>query len=174
MKKYCLALSILIITGCGAVFNPYKGDFACPEYDRGKCVKVEGAYRESVKKGNNYLTEKENAQACARCREEAKKNNMAEEAYCTDCIKDKKEASAGPGKAGADDQESIYKREVNKKLSEMLKEPNTPLLAPPKVMRICILPYRGDQNELYMMRYVYLLVDEPKWVVGDYLVDGEE
>ena len=56
----------------------------------------------------------------------------------------------------------------------MLKEPNTPLLAPPKVMRICILPYRGDQNELYMMRYVYLLVDEPKWVVGDYLVDGEE
>jgi conjugal transfer pilus assembly protein TraV len=56
----------------------------------------------------------------------------------------------------------------------MLKEPNTPLLAAPQVMRVLVLPYRGDQNELYMMRYVYLLTDDPKWVMGNYLIDSEE
>jgi conjugal transfer pilus assembly protein TraV len=60
----------------------------------------------------------------------------------------------------------MYQRAVNKKLATMLKAPNTPLIAPPQVMR--------DMNELYMMRYIYLLIDDPKWVVGNYLIDAEE
>jgi conjugal transfer pilus assembly protein TraV len=56
----------------------------------------------------------------------------------------------------------------------MLKAPNTPLIAPPQVMRVLVLPYKGDMNELYMMRYIYLLIDDPKWVVGNYLIDAEE
>jgi conjugal transfer pilus assembly protein TraV len=68
----------------------------------------------------------------------------------------------------------MYQRAVNKKLAIMLKAPNTPLIAPPQVMRVLVLPYKGDMNELYMMRYIYLLIDDPKWVVGNYLIDAEE
>ena len=58
--------------------------------------------------------------------------------------------------------ETMYQNAVNKKLATMLKAPNTPLIAPPQIMRILVLPYKGDMNELYMMRYVYLLIDDPQ------------
>jgi len=74
----------------------------------------------------------------------------------------------------AESSETMYQRAVNKKLATMLKAPNTPLIAPPQVMRVLVLPYKGDMNELYMMRYIYLLIDDPKWVVGNYLIDAEE
>jgi len=32
-----------------------------------------------------------------------------------------------------------------------------------------ILPYPGDDHELYMPRYVFMFVDEPRWLLGDYL-----
>jgi conjugal transfer pilus assembly protein TraV len=42
------------------------------------------------------------------------------------------------------------------------------------VMRVLTLPYKGDENELYMLRYVYIIVDGPKWVMGDYLFKDKE
>ncbi len=63
-----------------------------------------------------------------------------------------------------------WQGEMQKKIANLLKEPNTPLVAQPNVMRVLMLPYRGDQNELYMLRYVYLFLDEPRWVMGDYLM----
>jgi len=62
-----------ILWGCGAILNPYKDDFSCPDQDKGKCIKVEGAYKESLqKKKTNTLNEKENKAACEKCRKEAK------------------------------------------------------------------------------------------------------
>ncbi len=66
-----------------------------------------------------------------------------------------------------------WQREMQKKVTNLLKEPNTPLVAQPNVMRVLMLPYRGDQNELYMLRYVYVFVDEPRWVIGDYLMKNQ-
>ncbi len=71
----------------------------------------------------------------------------------------------------ADDQS--WQREMQKKITNLLKEPNAPLVAQPYVMRVLMLPYRGDQNELYMLRYVYVFVDEPRWVIGDYLMKNQ-
>jgi hypothetical protein len=45
----------------------------------------------------------------------------------------------------------MYQREVHKKLQEA-REPITPRVAPPKIMR-CSTSYKGDGNELFMMRY---------------------
>jgi hypothetical protein len=68
MKKCLIIVTILYLWGCGAILNPYKDDFSCPGYDKGKCIKVSGAYKESLqKKKNDTLSEKENKAACEKC-----------------------------------------------------------------------------------------------------------
>jgi len=119
------------------------------------------------------LNDKENKKACEKCHEEAKKTMISEDAYCSACNIPE---TGKPANKNVQNQssETIYQNAVNNKLAAMLKAPNTPMIAPPQVMRILVLPYKGDMNELYMTRYVYLLIDDPKWVVGNYLMDADE
>jgi conjugal transfer pilus assembly protein TraV len=174
MKKCLIIITMLCLWGCGTILNPYKDDFSCPDHDKGKCIRVEGAYKESLqKKSGNILNDKENKMACEKCRKEAKNNNVSEDTYCTACSTSKKNKSENK-RITTESSETMYQRAVNKKLAAMLKAPNTPLITPPQVMRVLVLPYKGDMNELYMMRYIYLLIDDPKWVVGNYLIDAEE
>jgi len=50
------------------------------------------------------------------------------------------------------------------KLALLLKEPQTPMIVPPRVLRVLILPYKGD-GDLFMARYAYLQVDSSRWVL---------
>jgi len=50
------------------------------------------------------------------------------------------------------------------KLAQLLKDPQTPMIVPPKVLRVLILPYKGDED-LFMARYAYLQVDSSRWVL---------
>jgi len=45
------------------------------------------------------------------------------------------------------------------------------MLKPPKTVRTLILPYskNNENKRLYMPRYVYSVVENPQWVLGDYL-----
>ncbi len=52
-------------------------------------------------------------------------------------------------------------------LAELLEEPETPLLQPPKVLRVLLLPYRGEDNELFMTRYAFLEVERAQWVLTE-------
>jgi conjugal transfer pilus assembly protein TraV len=72
------------------------------------------------------------------------------------------EAASAEGEAG-------YEAERYRELAELVKEPVTPMMAPPEVRRILFLPYRGADGELMMMRYVYFFIEEPRWILGDYL-----
>ena len=60
--------------------------------------------------------------------------------------------------------EKAYQEGVYKKLAGLLEEPKTPLIAPPKVMRVLLLPYKNDRD-LYMYRYAYFVVDDFRWVL---------
>jgi conjugal transfer pilus assembly protein TraV len=131
----------ILLTGCASVFNPYESDFQCPETDRGKCVSVQDAYGESMQKNLS----KEN-------KEEMKSGKT-------------KESDA----SGSQDKKNDYQEALYKELAGLLKEPITPVVAPPKVMRVLLLPYKGDANELYMLRYIYFFVEEPRWILGNYL-----
>jgi conjugal transfer pilus assembly protein TraV len=51
-------------------------------------------------------------------------------------------------------------------VANLLKSPRTPLLRPPKILRVLILPYQGEHNELFMTRYAYLEVRPPAWVLS--------
>ena len=49
----------------------------------------------------------------------------------------------------------------------LLEEPRKPILQPPKIMRVLLLPYEGEGEELFMTRYVYLKVKESDWILTD-------
>ena len=69
--------------------------------------------------------------------------------------------------------EKAYQEGVYKKLAGLLDEPKTPLIAPPKVMRVLLLPYKNDRD-LYMYRYAYFVVDDFRWVLdGNPAVEGK-
>jgi conjugal transfer pilus assembly protein TraV len=66
--------------------------------------------------------------------------------------------------------ETIYEESLYKKLSGLLQEPAMPVIAPPKVMRVLLLPYEGSDKELFMYRFAYSVVDDYSWVLDDNVV----
>jgi conjugal transfer pilus assembly protein TraV len=137
---------MLFICGC-TLLNPYESSFSCPETGNGRCVSVDEAYRESAA-------------------------GLAGS--------DAGPAGIGPTGPGLETPARVspgydrYRTALFEKFSGLLQEPVTPLVSPPKTMRVLLLPYRGRDNELYMLRYVYFFVDEPRWLLGDAVSAGEE
>ncbi len=54
-----------------------------------------------------------------------------------------------------------------KTLAGLLEQPRKPLLQPPKILRVLLLPYKGENEELFMTRYVYVKVEDSKWILTD-------
>lgn len=82
----------------------------------------------------------------------------------------------GDQAAGSKNAFSVYEEELFKKMTAMIKEPATPLVNPPIVLRGLVLYYPGDERELYSHRYVFFFADDPHFVLGDYLnteIEGE-
>jgi len=149
-------IALFVLSGCSSILNPYSSDFTCPKTENGKCVDIETAHEESLAKTG-------------------KKNSETQKASCEgkECAnKDKAGKEETSVKAITPD--ITYQDELHKKLAGLLAQPTTPVVAPPAVMRVLMLPYKGDENELYMMRYVYIILDGPKWVMGDYLFKDKD
>lgn len=54
-----------------------------------------------------------------------------------------------------------------KTLAGLLEQPKKPLLQPPKILRVLLLPYKGEDEELFMTRYVYVKIEDSKWILTD-------
>nr|WP_269755876.1 TraV family lipoprotein [Desulfogranum marinum] len=52
-------------------------------------------------------------------------------------------------------------------VASLLDEPKKPILQPPKIMRVLLLPYEGEGEELFMTRYVYVKVEDSDWILSD-------
>lgn len=141
-------LITVLVTGCASVLNPYKGEFQCPETVNGKCVSVNTAYDESVNdkggKGNGGNSEKVKS-----LQDELKESRARE-----------RTASA----EGSD-----YEKALLGRMKGLLSEPVTPMVATPQAYRILFLSYPGDGDELFMPRYVYFLIEKPRWILDNYL-----
>ncbi|TKB11275.1 TraV family lipoprotein [Desulforhopalus sp. IMCC35007] len=73
------------------------------------------------------------------------------------------EASAAPTNGLKQEiQDNRYKA-----LAELLQEEKKPLLQPPKILRVLLLPYKGEGEELFMSRYVYVKIEDSKWILTD-------
>ena len=60
-----------------------------------------------------------------------------------------------------------------KTVAGLLREEKKPLLVPPKILRVLLLPYRGRGGELFMSRYVYIKIEDSRWILTD-LSEGRE
>lgn len=138
MRTITFILFLMMPAGC-SVFNPYNGDFTCPKTFNGKCVSPKQAYRESVES-----TPGKEEEAIRPLKNLEKDFNMR-------------------GSVS----ETTYQNALFEKLTSLLKEPTTPMIAPPQIVRVLILPYEGEGAKLFMPRYVYVIIDEPKWVLGN-------
>ncbi|HBG19764.1 MAG TPA: hypothetical protein DDY32_10965 [Desulfobulbaceae bacterium] len=136
-----IVCSALLLAGCGPVLNPYEEHFKCKTPgDDGKCIDTPTAYLE------------------ARYTEEKVSNKSTGD--CKDC--DKTATRENPAVLHKDIQDARYRI-----LTELLHEPEKPLLQPPKILRVLLLPYEGDKGELFMTRYVYVQVEDAKWLLTE-------
>ncbi|MBU1161960.1 MAG: TraV family lipoprotein [Proteobacteria bacterium] len=138
-KKNCLIIvlicvMILSFTGCASVFNPYQEEYQCPDTYKGKCVSMKTAYNESIE-GVKY--NKEDGKENPLVKSNNHKSNNAQDEY----------------------QKRLYK-----KLADIIEEPEVPVVIPPKILRVLILSYTNNDNDMYGHRFVYILAQEPKWV----------
>ena len=49
----------------------------------------------------------------------------------------------------------------------LLQEEKKPLVQPPKILRVLLLPYKGEGGELFMSRYVYVKIEDSRWILTD-------
>ena len=129
-----------LLSGCSTLMNPYHSSFSCPNYYRGKCVSLSEAYNESIHNTDG---------APAKAQKQLKQMSI------------NTQSSANEKTA------SIYKQQLLNKIGKLVKQPKTPIVVPPTTMRVLILPYVNNQNELEMGRYVYFFTGEPKWIFSE-------
>lgn len=93
------------------------------------------------------------------------------EGKCVDTPTAYKEArypeSTGEALNSADDAKQEIQDNRYKLLADLLQEPKKPLLQPPKILRVLLLPYKGEDEELFMTRYIYVKVEDSKWILTD-------
>ena len=71
-------------------------------------------------------------------------------------------SEATPNTSQIEAQNSRYKA-----LTDLLEAPETAVLNPPKILRVLLLPYKGENNELFMTRYAYLEIEPSQWVLTE-------
>lgn len=174
-KMILLAASALMLSGCASMFNPYDDGFTCPDYDKGKCVPLEASYKESITgmPAESFMK----VPPCYNCNEDELKEHAEKyrkkgyqvDAYVADQKRDTTSELGQPHAKHIPSNELTYRNALMGRLSGMIKQPQTPVVAPPKVMRVLMLPYKTEDNMLNTMRYVYFFADEPKFVLDNYL-----
>jgi conjugal transfer pilus assembly protein TraV len=155
-----IAISVCL-AGCSSfskIVNPYENDFSCPDTFHGKCISVTGAYNEALKEKPEEVSSQDWINSCIGGTCKGADDNLT---------------SAKTGKipvtaiAAEDKNYNAYKDALYRRLDHLLEEPQTPVVAPPKVMRIRFLPYKGQDGEFVMTHDVFFFADEPKWILGN-------
>ncbi len=134
---FFVMIGLFVLSGCASTLNPYHGDFTCPQAEQGKCVPIQEAYKESL--------DLSSSQKKILLTEKENKN-----------VSSSSDNSIPIAESYA---ESLFSR-----LQKMLSDPKTPVIAPPKVIRVLVLPYTDGSKKFYDSRYVYVIVEDPQWL----------
>jgi conjugal transfer pilus assembly protein TraV len=174
MKINSVILPLLLLvslSGCAKIINPYEENFKCrTKDDAGKCIDTPSAYKEA-----RFPDAEDTDTVCT--------NADGEKVPCpktdgnpTECRD--VEGAIIPCPQTQDDITIKKVSKINihqltaqnnryKALTELLEEPDKPMLEPPKIMRVLMLPYKGESDELFMTRFVYLKLKDSQWVLTD-------
>lgn len=156
MNRLCIF--VLLVTGLTACsFYPYQNKVACRLSDTsGKCISVQDAYDEAVTGIETYPHLKKGKQTK---KKKAISSNVKSHPTSS-------ESNQEPSARA----ENYITAKYNE-LAKLIKAPITPMLSPPKTVRTLIISYskHNDRTILYMPRYVYSIVEDATFVMGDYL-----
>ncbi len=153
-----LGFSVIITAGCAPmekVVNPYDEDFNCKApSDTGKCVDTPTAYLMArypspADDPDKYLDDGVRITATGN---QVTGNNQA---------------TTTPQSRIIVHPTLTVEDQRYKDISQILQQPKKPILAPPKILRVLLLPYTGEGDELFMTRFVYVQVEKSKWILSD-------
>jgi len=139
----------------GSLLSPYPEKFSCKNDDHGQCIHPERAYEDAragvSSKSDPRVT---NDKTMLRSRPGA--------------AGDRRSQGRGSAQGGAYED---YRASVYRELKGLIEAPVTPMLKAPRTVRTLILPYsdRARPDRLYMPRYVYSVLGQPVWTIGNML-----
>ena len=160
--------------GC-AMVNPYQSEFNCPPLDDGKCISVGAAYDVALG-GEPSLLSRRNGPEPRRAGPSWEPCPLwpdCEDEACEPLPAQPPETRTKVPEPALLTPAEEYQGALYRRLARLVKTPRTPLVAPPEVLRVWLLPYEGEGGELFMERYVYVMVEPSRWVLGSYLTDPE-
>ncbi|EOR7867383.1 TraV family lipoprotein [Escherichia coli] len=157
-KLSLLLVSAFILTGCSIL--PYHDDFACKLEDGyGKCISSDDAYTEATTGADmgHAITE------------DGVENDPKESAAKTAANAD---AQSKPASAAY----ASYRDRVYEQTAKLIDAPQTPVVRQPTVVRTLILSYSPglDEQTAYMPRYVFTMLNGPKFVLTDYQLSRDD
>lgn len=151
MRKVTLGKAVLLVTlnisiqGCAWMF-PYDQEFNCPRGENaGECVNSMEAYERASTGVNKYKRKSPEPELEA-------------------------EAGEEPVVAAHDTGYRNYVDANYEQVARLLTSPTTPMVTMPEIMEILILNRQADNNKtIYGGRWVHVIVEDSKFVIGDYL-----
>ncbi len=147
--KALAGLAIMIsLSSCASIFSTYDSEFSCKNEDHGGCTHPLEAYEQARTEGVTDFSA-----APAELKEEELDGSHRHHSLTRSPF-------------------HTYQEQTYKELEALVADPDTPILAPAKTVRTLILPY-GDPNggqRLYMPRYIYSVLENPRFVLGNYLI----
>lgn len=157
-KAAFLIAASSLLAGCSIL--PYNDDFACKLEDGyGKCISSDDAYTEATTGVDMGHAISEDGVA------DDPKGSAA-----------KKAASVAATTNKADPAYQQYRDRVYQQITKLIDAPQTPVVTPPKVVRTLILSYSPglDDQTAYMPRYVFTMLNGPKFVLSDYQLSADD
>lgn len=170
-------IAAIVLSGCGIM--PYDNKSACEHNaSYGKCTDVKGAYREAVtgeSAGPSMSKEGTVVAPAAKATETEWWQGGGEPGQKQQAPHDMSATPASKPSAKAPDPVTdpypTYRDLVLKKLVDLVEQPTTtPMVKQPTQARTLILSYttQSELKPLFMPRYVYYMLDDYSWVLGDY------
>ena len=190
MKRLLLIPSlVLLASGCSLM--PYEDEFACRmKNNLGKCISVSEAYEEAVTgvekapfmvPASEQVEEEEEEKSATKRTGGGAKALMLERENNHSPVSASAPPTNPPPTTSTTDQPPVapysgYRDAVYGKLQALVELPQAPMVAAPRTVRTMILPYTStlERNRLWMPRYVYNIVQEPYFILGEYLVKDRD
>ena len=165
---------VLLVAASGCSILPYEDEFSCRKTDDyGKCISVEEAYEEAVtgisKSPTLIPVSEQSNDAEERHRHDAKRSSETQGK--ASAAEPSAHVPIAPSPINPATAYTNYKASVYNELTTLIDAPRTPMLKPVTTIRTLILSYSENNNNkvIYMPRYVYSIVDEPRWVLTERL-----
>lgn len=154
--KLILVISITLLSGCSSLV-PYEDEFACKRPDNmGKCISTEDAYKE-LRTGNDIAPYAKPASK----QDDEDDSKSKEQLNSQDKVNPVKLPNSGYDQ---------YLDANYKETAKLLKEGITPILSSGDTIKIVLVPNRVTERMLLSERVMYIIIQEPEFLMGDYLL----